>query len=251
MSSTLQIGERGTPVAASTPAIELNGVTAGYGSGDVVRNVSLTANQGSVTALLGPNGAGKTTLLKTISGLLVPREGVVQLGGVTVNKFSPERRARAGLLHVTEGRGIYRSLTVRENILMQCPGRKGKEAIARATEVFPVLGRRLKQTAGTMSGGEQQMLALAAAYVRQPKTIVIDEPSLGLAPILVEAVFEYLERISRTGVALLLVDQFAYRALAMADHAYVLRRGDIVYSGAASELAEHDVFEHYVGSDGA
>jgi branched-chain amino acid transport system ATP-binding protein len=251
MSSTLEIGEQVVPLPAANPAIELKSVTAGYGSGDVLRNVSLTAAQGSVTALLGPNGAGKTTLLKTISGLLTPRDGTVLLDGVVANRLSPERRARAGLLHVTEGRGIYRSLTVRENILMQCPGRDGKTAIARATEVFPVLGRRLKQTAGTMSGGEQQMLALAAAYVRSPKTIVVDEPSLGLAPMIVETVFEYLEKISRTGVALLLVDQFAYRALAMADHAYVLRRGEIVYNGSAAELAEGDVFEHYVGSEEA
>jgi branched-chain amino acid transport system ATP-binding protein len=249
MSSTLELGTHQAPAAPQPPAIELTSVTAGYGSGDVLRGVSLTAAQGSVTALLGPNGAGKTTLLKTVSGLLTPRDGTVQLEGVTVNKLSPERRARAGLLHVTEGRGIYRSLTVRENILMQCPGRDGKDAIARATEVFPVLGRRLKQTAGTMSGGEQQMLALAAAYVRSPKTIVVDEPSLGLAPIIVETVFEYLERISRTGVALLLVDQFAYRALAMADHAYVLRRGEIVYDGSAPALAEGEVFDHYVGSE--
>jgi branched-chain amino acid transport system ATP-binding protein len=131
---------------------------------------------------------------------------------------------------------------------MQCARGETKTAIDRATEVFPVLGKRLKQIAGTMSGGEQQMLALAGAYVRSARTIVVDEPSLGLAPIIVEEVFEYLERVAATGVSLLVVDQFAHRALEMASKAYVLRRGEIVFSGEASELGRGDVFEFYLGT---
>jgi branched-chain amino acid transport system ATP-binding protein len=249
MSTALHTSDRYAEGRASAPAaVELRGVWADYGAGDVVRDVSLTVAKGSVTALLGPNGAGKTTLLKTISGLLQPSKGEVLLDGEVAGRSTPERRSRAGLLHITEGRGIYRSLTVRDNLLMQCARGEGKVAISRATEVFPVLGKRLKQIAGTMSGGEQQMLALAAAYVRSAETIVVDEPSLGLAPIIVEEVFNYLERIAATGVSLLLVDQFAHRALAMASQAYVMRRGEIVFAGAASDLERGDVFEHYLGT---
>jgi branched-chain amino acid transport system ATP-binding protein len=233
---------------APHPAIEVRSVRAGYGGGDVLRDVSLTVKQGGVTVLLGPNGAGKSTLLKTISGLLPLRAGTVLLDGTDCALDPPERRARRGLLHITEGRGIYRSLTVRENLAMQSAGGGKKLAIEKAAEVFPVLGKRLKQIAGTMSGGEQQMLALAAAYVRDARIIVVDEPSLGLAPIIVDAVFDYLRRISSAGVSLLLVDQFAHRALALADRAYVLRQGEIVFTGGAAELERGDVFEHYLGT---
>jgi branched-chain amino acid transport system ATP-binding protein len=234
--------------ATVVPAVEVRSVRAGYGNGDVLRDVSLSVGKGAVTVLLGPNGSGKSTLLKVISGLLPLGAGSVLLDGAACDREPPERRARRGLLHITEGRGIYRSLTVRDNLLMQCAKGEGKQAVAKAAEVFPVLGKRLKQTAGTMSGGEQQMLALAAAYVRDARIIVVDEPSLGLAPIIVDTVFDYLRRISSAGVSLLLVDQFAHRALAMADHAYVMRRGEIVFNGAPAELERADVFEHYLGT---
>lgn len=231
-------------------ALEFRDIFAGYGEGPVLRDVSVTVRAGQVTALLGPNGAGKSTLLKTASGLLAPISGTVLLEGTDLTRLPAERRSKMGLGHITEGRGIYRSLTVRENLIMQ--GRPGEtaKAVEQASQAFPILGKRLGQQAGTLSGGEQQMLALAAAYVREPRVLVVDEPSLGLAPIVVDVVFDFLAELHRRGVTLLVVDQFAHRVLALATHAYVLRRGQIVYSGSAEELAKGDVFEQYLGSGG-
>jgi branched-chain amino acid transport system ATP-binding protein len=240
-----------TPAAAAPPpALELSHVDAGYGRTTVVRDVSVVVGTGSVTALIGPNGAGKTTLLRTASGLLRPSAGRVCLGGEEVTAKSPDWRARAGLCHVPEGRGIYRSLTVRENLTMQVPKRSGREALERAVSVFPDLGRRLEQVAGTLSGGQQQMLSLSAAYVRNPAVVVVDEPSLGLSPIVIQAVFEFLKKLAAERVGLLVVDQFAEQVLDLADRAYVLRRGEIQFAGAADELKRADTFAMYVGDHG-
>ena len=171
----------------------------------MLRDVSLTVAASGVTALLGANGAGKTTLLRTVSGFLRPTEGSVLLFGRDATALPVYRRFEAGLCHVPEGRGIFRSLTVRENLVMQT--RKGREelGIDRACQAFPILGSRINQIAGTMSGGEQQMLAMASAYVRQPKLILVDEASLGLAPIIVDQIFGFMEQISKEGGALLIV----------------------------------------------
>lgn len=237
----------GSASAASPPALELRGVTGGYGRTTVLRDVSITVPASGVAALLGPNGAGKTTLLKMVSGFLRPSSGSIHLFGDDVTSVTAYRRFQAGLCHVPEGRGVFRSLTVRENLTMQ--SRKGEEAeaISRACEAFPVLGRRIGQIAGTLSGGEQQMLAMAATYLRSPKLILIDEASLGLAPLIVDQIFGFMEKIAKDGTALMIVDQFAARALALAETAYVLSRGSITYSGPSKKLGQAELLSQYMG----
>ncbi|WP_066064416.1 ABC transporter ATP-binding protein [Frankia sp. EI5c] len=231
------------------PALQLTGVSAGYGTTPVLRDVSLTVPPGGVTAVVGPNGAGKSTLLKVISGLLPVMAGSVEIAGAEVTREPAERRVDRGVCLVPEGRGVYRGLTVRENLVMQA--RRGQEdaAVGRAVEMFPVLGTRLSQQAGTMSGGEQQMLALSAAVAREPRLILVDEPSLGLAPVVVDVVFEFLAGMRGDDVALLVVDQYVHRVLALADQAHVLLRGALAFSGPAAELAEADAFERYLGEE--
>lgn len=230
-------------------ALEVRDVVAGYGRTVVLRNVSLAVPAGSVTALVGPNGAGKTTVLRVVSGLLRPSEGDVLLAGDVVTSRSPDWRARWGLCHVPEGRGTYPSLSVRENLHMQVPKRSGATAVDRAVSVFPDLARRLEQPAGTLSGGQRQMLALSAAYVRNPSVVVVDEPSLGLAPIIIDQVFEFLARLASERVALLIVDQFVDRVLELADHVYVLQRGVVQFAGTASEFRHEDAFAMYLGNE--
>ena len=232
-----------------TAALQLSGVVAGYDSTTVLRGVDLTVPAGKVVALLGPNGAGKSTLLKTISGLVGPTAGTVRLFGEDVSTLAPNRRARLGLCHIPEGRGVYKRLTVRENLVMQSEAGDEVGAIARAAEAFPILGKRIGQLAGTLSGGEQQMLSMARAYTRQQKLILVDEASLGLAPIIVDEIFKFLRRIvSEQGASLLIVDQFVHRALDMADMAYVMNRGEITVSGSSDELRGMDVFAEYMGT---
>lgn len=232
-----------------TAALQLSGVVAGYDSTTVLRGVDLTVPAGKVVALLGPNGAGKSTLLKTISGLVRPTAGTVRLFGEDVSTLAPNRRARLGLCHIPEGRGVYKRLTVRENLVMQSEAGDEVGAIARAAEAFPILGKRIGQLAGTLSGGEQQMLSMARAYTRQQKLILVDEASLGLAPIIVDEIFKFLRRIvSEQGASLLIVDQFVHRALDMADMAYVMNRGEITVSGSSDELRGMDVFAEYMGT---
>jgi len=231
-----------------SPALELRGVSSGYGDTTILRNVSLTVPASGVVALLGPNGAGKTTLLNTVSGFLRPSAGSIWMSGEDVTQVPPDRRARSGLCHIPEGRGIFRSLTVRENLIMQSPKGKEQASIERAASVFPILGERLAQQAGTLSGGQQQMLAVAAAYTRDPHVILVDEASLGLAPIVVDEIFTFLEDVSKQDVALLIVDQYVTRALSMAVSAYVLSRGEIVFAGTSAELRGSDVFSRYLGN---
>src|SRR5262245_32275024 len=233
---------------AVPPALEVRNLTAGYDSTTVLWDVSLTAAAGKVTALLGPNSAGKTTLLRTVSGLVPATSGTIAMHGNDITRWAPHTRASAGLCHVPEGRGIFRSLTVRENLIMQASGTDSEVALERATEAFPILGRRLAQRSGTLSGGEQQMLALAVAYVREPRLILVDEASLGLAPVVVDDIFSFLEKRCAEGASLLMVDQFVHRALAMSSHAYVLRQGVIVFDGGPDELLESDLFEQYLGA---
>ena len=249
MNSSVQQPARsdGSVSAAQAPALELRDLTGGYGRTTVLRGVSITVPAAGVVALLGPNGAGKTTLLKMVSGFLRPSSGSVRLFGDDVTSIAPYRRFQAGLCHVPEGRGVFRSLTVRENLTMQSRKSGEAEAISHACEAFPVLGRRIGQIAGTLSGGEQQMLAMAAAYARSPRLILVDEASLGLAPLIVEQIFGFMEKIAREGTALLIVDQFATRALALAETAYVLRRGSIAYSGPAKDLGRAELLSQYMG----
>jgi branched-chain amino acid transport system ATP-binding protein len=223
---------------------ELRNISAGYGDTTVLREVSLAVPDGSVVALLGPNGAGKTTLLRVASGLLTPSSGQLVLDGDDVTQEPPNVLARRGVCHIPEGRGIFRSLTVRENLQLQA---NAADAVDMATAVFPRLGERLGQLAGTMSGGEQQMLALARAYVQRPSVVLLDEVSMGLAPKIVDEIFEFLHELASNGASLLLVEQYVTRALAIADYVYLLNKGEVAFVGEPSELAAEDVFNQYVG----
>jgi branched-chain amino acid transport system ATP-binding protein len=232
---------------AKPGVLELRDVVGGYDASTIVRNVSLSVPEGAAVALLGPNGAGKTTTLRLASGLLKPRSGSVFLDGEDVTRLSPHERAGRGLCHVPEGRGIFPALTVRDNLLLQTA--RGEEAagIEIAVSAFPILGRRLKQQAGTMSGGEQQMLALASALVRRPRVVLVDEASLGLAPLLVDTIFQFLGELTQHGTSLLLVEQYVTRALELAQHVYLLEHGAIVFSGTAAEVAADAIHASYLG----
>ena len=227
--------------------LELRGIEAGYGEHIVLRDVSLTIQPGTVVAVLGPNGAGKTTLLRVASGLLRPTAGVVLLDGQDVTRTRPYARARRGLCHIPEGRGIYPTLTVRENLVLH--SRPGQEAAAldRATSVFPVLGNKLRQPAGQLSGGQQQMLSLVRAWITSPRLVLVDEASMGLAPVVVDRIFEFLGQIAASGTALLIVEQYVNRALALAGHVYLLNKGGVVFAGPPAGIAD-DLFTHYLGA---
>ena len=227
----------------------LHDVCAGYAGTRVLRDVNLTVPPGSVVALLGANGAGKTTLLRVASGLLRPTSGRVTLDDQDLTARRPFELVNAGVCHVPEGRGVFPTLTVRDNLILQSPHGKEKESIDRAVSAFPRLGERLSQLAGTMSGGEQQMLALARTYVQSPKVALLDEVSMGLAPKIVDEIFEFLGLLRDQGSSLLLVEQYVTRALALADYVYLLHRGEISFAGEPSELADEDVFAQYVGAD--
>lgn len=232
----------------STPILELRGVTSGYGDKTVVRNLSLALPAGGSMAVLGPNGAGKTTFLKTCSGLLKASSGQVLIDGTDVTRRSTHDRVRAGLCHIPDPRGIFPSLTVKENLILQAPRGQASVAIEKAAGAFPRLGQRLSQTAGTMSGGEQQMLAVARSYIQSPKVVLLDEVSMGLAPNLVDEIFEFLATLKDTGVALIVVEQFVHRALALADSVVVIARGSIRLSGRADEFGEEEIFTAYAGT---
>jgi branched-chain amino acid transport system ATP-binding protein len=227
--------------------LELESVTAGYGETVVLRDVTLSVPDSKVVALLGPNGAGKTTTLRTASGLIKPMTGRVLLDGIDVTGRRPYALARRGLCHLPEGHGIFPSLTVKENLVLYSPKGKERESVQKAGEQFPALAQRLGQVAGSLSGGEQQMLSLARTYVTNPGIVVVDEASLGLAPVLVDQVFEALKQIVATGTSLLIVEQYVTRALDLADTVYVMNRGEIVLSGAAAELRGEELFERYLG----
>jgi branched-chain amino acid transport system ATP-binding protein len=231
------------------PALRLSDVTAGYGEHIVLRGVSLSVASGRVVALLGPNGAGKTTVLRTASGIIRAASGRIELGGIDVGNQAANRRARDGVCLIPEGRGIFRSLTVRENLrLHSAPGQpKPAGALELVLTVFPALAGRLKESAGRLSGGQQQMLALARAYVTEPKIILLDEVSMGLAPRVVDEVFQALHDLARTGVAMLLVEQYVTRALEMADQVVLLDKGTVSYDGPPSGLDEEAVLRGYLG----
>ncbi len=238
--------------AATTPALELRGVHAGYAELTVLRDVTLSVPRGAIVALLGPNGAGKTTLLRTASGLISPQQGVVELNGEDVTRLAPYQRAKKGLCLIPEGRGIFRALTVKENLRMQVPKGRKDAATDEVLDLFPVLRDRLGQLAGTMSGGQQQMLALARAYQSKPQVVLLDEVSMGLAPNLVEEIFQTLRHLASTGVSMLLVEQYVARAIEMADRVALLDRGTVSFAGLAAELDQDAVLRGYLGvADGA
>jgi branched-chain amino acid transport system ATP-binding protein len=228
--------------------LELRNVTAGYDTGLVLRNVSLTVPKASVVALLGANGAGKTTLLRVASGQLSPTSGQVRIDGADMTGKRSEKLARRGVCHVPEGRGVFPSLSVADNIRLQAPpGVDRRRVLEQAVTAFPRLGERLDQRAGTMSGGEQQMLALARAYVCEPKVVLLDEVSMGLAPKIVDEIFVHLRELARTGISLLVVEQYVSRALELADYVYILDRGRLTYVGEPSEISEETIAHSYLG----
>jgi branched-chain amino acid transport system ATP-binding protein len=219
--------------------------------------VSLELKEREIFAVLGPNGAGKTTLLKTIAGLLrdQPSKGTIRLDGHRIERQQPEEVAAAGVVFVAEDRGLFRELTVAENLelgLWGRPRREAREDLARVHAMFPRLGERLHQQAETLSGGEQQMLAIGRSLLRRPRLLLLDEPSLGLTPEMSKLVFDALTQISQAGTTILLVEQNARLALKVADRAAILETGRIVLSGTPAELAEHpDVRDVYLGLGGA
>jgi len=229
-------------------ALELTGVTAGHAEVPVLRNVSLQVRTGSVVALLGSNGAGKTTLLRVVAGFVRQTHGTVTVAGNEVTRLDPAGRARAGVCLIPEGRGVFPSLSVRENLELQMPAGRSDRSIDLALDIFPALGTRLRQVAGTMSGGQQQMLALSRAFLAGPSVILLDEVSMGLAPLMVQEIFEALHRLAATGVAMLLVEQYVAQALEFADQANVLRRGELVYTGPSRDLRGADLLESYLGA---
>lgn len=227
--------------------LSLESVTTAYGNTTVLRNVNLTVGEGEVLALLGPNGAGKTTLLRTATGFVKPKSGSVRLGDRDLTGSRPHVFTRAGICHLPEGRGVFPSLTVRDNLLIQAGSRRLDDAIAEATALFPILGQRLGQIAGSLSGGEQQMLALSRAYLTRPRVVVVDEASLGLAPIIVDQIFEALHALVQRGMSLVLVEQYVQKALELAQRVCVLSRGEIVWAGTAAETDVDEIYDRYLG----
>jgi branched-chain amino acid transport system ATP-binding protein len=232
---------------SDAPMLDVCRVSAGYGETRVLNDVSIRVSAGSVVALLGRNGTGKSTLLRVISGMLRPESGDVMLSTENITRLAPEARAHRGLCCIAEGRSIFPNLTVRENLIMWSMSGNENEAIDRSVEAFPILGRRLKQRAGSLSGGEQQMLAVSRAYVQKARLVLIDEVSLGLAPQIVGEFSEFLLRLAETGTTLLLVEQGVNRALALADYVYVLGRGEVAFAGPASLASEDQLAAIYLG----
>ena len=234
-------------VAADAPMLEVRGVRAGYGQIEVVHGVDMSLPAGGILAVLGPNGAGKSTLLRCITGTHPVIDGEIRLAGRRVNGANPVELARRGVCLVPEGRGIFPNLTVRENLQMVTySGVSRAKVEERAYAVFPKLGERRTQFAGTMSGGEQQMLAVARAVACEPALLLLDELSMGLAPLIVEQLYEVVRQIAATGVTVLLVEQFAAAVLDVADTALVMVGGEVVLSGAPHEVRT-DLAAVYLG----
>ncbi|MGA2474335.1 MAG: ABC transporter ATP-binding protein [Acidimicrobiales bacterium] len=233
------------PIGAATlddgAILEVAHVSASYGPYRALFDVSFSIPAGGVVALIGSNGAGKSTVARTITGLVTATDGSVRFAGTDVTRTSTWRIARLGMAHVVEGRGIFSSLTVEENLVLVFRQRAGRtsvaENLARAYEAFPILGERRKQAAGTLSGGQQRLLSLAKVLVVPPKLLVADELSLGLAPVVVDVVYEGLKAINRNGTAMLVVEQQIDRALKLASKALVLDRGRVAYDGSPAGAA--------------
>jgi branched-chain amino acid transport system ATP-binding protein len=231
--------------------LEVSGLTTKYGAISALRSASLTVGEGEVVGLIGPNGAGKTTLLNTIAGLLAPAEGSVSLRGTDITGAAPERLLRDGLALVPEHRRIFVDLTVEENLKIggvTVPSGDRPALLDEMAEQFPVLRHKWTTSAGYLSGGEAQQLAIARALMSRPKLLMMDEPSLGLAPVLVDVVFDLIASLRAQGRTLLVVEQNATRMLEASDRAYVLRSGAIVAEGTGAELrAQADLFDTFVG----
>jgi branched-chain amino acid transport system ATP-binding protein len=234
--------------------LAVDGIRAGYGRVEVLKGVSLAVPAGSIVALLGANGAGKSTTLRVIAGLLAPAAGAVTFENAPITRLRADRIVRRGISLVPESRELFLEMTVEENLEMGAYTRRDVQGIGRdlqtAFALFPRLAERRAQVAGTLSGGEQQMLAIARALMARPRLLLLDEPSLGLAPAIVDEIFERIATINREGMSVLLVEQNARMALDIADHGYVLETGRVALSGAARDLAtDAMVQESYLGRD--
>lgn len=234
------------------PLLEVNDVHTYYGNIHALKGISLTVEEGEIVTLIGGNGAGKSTTLKTISGLLQPRQGSIHFSGEDLRKYKPHELVSKGLAMVPEGRGVFASLTVSENLDMGAYYRRDRGGITQDMDLsftlFPRLKERRQQVAGTLSGGEQQMLATARALMARPRLLLMDEPSMGLAPILVESIFDKISEINRNGTTILLVEQNANVALSIAHRGYVLQTGEIVLADSAENLRHNQmVRQAYLG----
>lgn len=241
-----------TTSGAAKPLLEVRDLDVYYGAVHALQGVTLSVMPGQIVTLIGCNGAGKTTTLRAISGLVRPRSGTVLLDGAPINDVPAHELVRRGLIHAPEGRGIFANLTVDENLSLGAYTRSDRTKIAqdrdKALGLFPRLRERLKQNAGTLSGGEQQMLAIARALMSRPRLLLLDEPSLGLAPQIVQTIFRIIREINAEGVTILLVEQNAHMALNVAHHGYVLEVGAIRMSAPAKELSASDeVRKAYLG----
>ncbi len=232
--------------------LEVKDIQVYYGMIQAIKGVSFHVNEGEVIALIGANGAGKTTILHTVSGLLAPKSGTVMFEGKDITKIPGHKIVSMGMAHVPEGRRVFAQLSVLQNLKMGAYTRKDKAEIQQTLktvfERFPRLEERQNQLAGTLSGGEQQMLAMGRALMSHPKIILMDEPSMGLSPIFVNEIFDIIQEVSKSGTTVLLVEQNAKKALSIADRAYVLETGNIVLEGKASDLLENDAIKKaYLG----
>jgi branched-chain amino acid transport system ATP-binding protein len=232
--------------------LEVDDISVYYNSIQALKGISLELDEGELVTIVGSNGAGKTTTMMTISGILRPRQGMVRFQGQDITRLPSHEIVRRGISHCPEGRQIFTGLTVAENLVVGAYNRRDREEIARDLKwvhsLFPILAERRKQLAGTLSGGEQQMLAMARALMSRPQVLLLDEPSLGLAPLLVDRIFEVIGQLREQGATILLVEQNAYQALRIADRAYVLETGQIKLAGPARELATNDeVKKAYLG----
>jgi branched-chain amino acid transport system ATP-binding protein len=240
------------PISAPEPLLEITGLSSGYGKIGVLRGIDLRVGAGEAVALLGPNGAGKTTLLRAISGLL-PRSGDIRFAGKDMTGASPRDTVQAGLVHVVEGHRVFTQLSVFDNLLLAGYGMKRDERVAQVDEAlafFPEIAEKRQDRAGTLSGGQQQMLAVAQGLVRRPRLLMLDEPSAGLSPVLVDRVLAAVARLREAGTAVLLVEQLIEKALAVADRVYALARGAIVLEARTDEPDLPNRLEHaYFGQD--
>jgi len=232
--------------------LQLDGLDVHYGAIHALRGVSFQVRKGDIVTLIGANGAGKTTTLRAVSGLLKPTGGKITYAGASTAGVKPHKLVEGGLCHAPEGRGIFPNLTLRENLLLGAFLRRDADGVAKDMErgfgLFPVLRERETQMAGTLSGGEQQMLSIARALMAKPKLLLLDEPSLGLAPQVTETIFRIIEEINRAGVTILLVEQNAHLALGIANQGYVLETGTVVQSGTGQELLRSpEVRKAYLG----
>jgi branched-chain amino acid transport system ATP-binding protein len=239
---------------SGAPLLEVAGLEVAYGHVEAVRGVSLSVAEGQFVTLIGPNGAGKTSLLSALAGLVRPKAGKVSLGGEDVTGLPAHAAVAAGISLVPEGRAILGRMTVEENLRLAAELRRPRGEIPAAIDEqcrrFPILGERRGQAAGSLSGGQQQMLAFARALAARPRILLLDEPSMGLSPLLVQQVFEIVKAIHREGATILLVEQNARLALSMTDHAYVLERGHVVFEGPSAALAQDErVRAAYLGGE--